>query len=233
MDARRSATRASKALAFFRQDSCRSYHLYPHPWGLKSAPYYVVQGLDNRDGHGGYGSTYRFDCEGVPYICTRRGREFYDPLVIARYVLRMFSLSAITGDEGGYAAAESAATALTRSGIATGVWRPGHPVHDMSGDVPSCIIQGSAISALVRVGQRNPAVVPSDLLERAVKALVSLTTAGGTVTHGPEGPFLEESNNSLSHVLNGCVYGLWALYDLMDGMSFSELRPLVSQLNHV
>jgi hypothetical protein len=34
----------------------------------------------------------------------------------------------------------------------------------------------------------------------------------------------------LSHVLNGCVYGLWALYDLIDGMAYSELRPLVESV---
>ena len=229
MNTRRSVTRASKALAFFRQDSCSSYQLYPHPWRLELAPYYVVQGLENSDGQGGYGSTCRFDSEGVPYICTRKGREIYHPLVVARYVLRMFSLSALTGAEGALAAAERAATALARSGAPTGVWRPGSSAHDMRGDMPSSIIQGAAISALVRVGQRNPAILPDDVLRRAVKALVGPATAGGTVTHSPAGPFLEEFS-SLSHVLNGCVFGLWALYDLIDGMACSELRPLAESV---
>ena len=229
MDARRSISRASKALAFFSQDSSSQYNLYPHPWRLKLAPYYAVQGLDNSDGHGGYSSTCRFDREGVPYVCSRKGRETYHPLVIARYVLRMFSLSALTGDEKARAAAEHAAAALVTSGVPTGVWRPASSAHDMSGAMPSCIIQGTAISALVRVGQRNPVLLPSDVLRRAVKALVRPVAAGGTVAHTPEGPFLEEFN-TLSHVLNGCVYGLWALYDLIDGMGYAEFRPLAESV---
>jgi hypothetical protein len=229
MDARGPVTRASKALAFFRQDSFGPYYLYPHPWRLESAPYYVVEGLDNSDGHGGYGSACRFDREGVPYICTRRGREIYHPLVIARYVLRMFSLSALTGDEGAHEAAEGAVAALARSGAPTGVWRPGSSAGDMSGDVPSSIIQGSVISALVRVGQQKPGVIPNDVLRRAINALVGPAAAGGTVTHSLEGPFLEEFD-SLSHVLNGCVYGLWALYDLIDGLANAEVRSIAESV---
>lgn len=229
MDARRSVSRASKALAFFRRDSSGPYYLYPRPWRFASAPYYLVEGLDNRDRHGGYGSACRFDHEGVPYIRTRRGRDIYHPLVIARYVLRMFSLSALTKDEGAYAEAERAAAALARSGAPTGIWRPGRSADDMSGDVPSCIIQGSAISALVRVGQRNPGAIPDDVLRRAVNALVGPAAAGGTVTQSLEGPCLEEFD-SLSHVLNGCVYGLWALYDLIDGLARAELRPLAESV---
>ena len=76
---------------------------------------------------------------------------------------------------------------------------------------------------------RNPAAVPNDMLRRAINALVGPAAAGGTVTHSPEGSFLEEFE-SLSHVLNGCVYGLWALYDLIDGLAYSELRPLAESV---
>ena len=229
MDARGAVNRASKALAFFRQDSLGPCYLYPRPWRLASAPYYLVEGLDNSDGHGGYGSICRFDREGVPYTSAGRGRDRYHPLVIARYVLRMFSLSALTGDARASAAAECAAAALARAGAPTGVWRPGWSPDDMSGGVPSCIIQGSAISALARVEQRNPGFISNDVLRRAINVLVAPVAAGGTVTHGLGGPFLEEFH-SLSHVLNGCVYGLWALYDLIDGLGCSELTPLAESV---
>lgn len=199
--------------------------LHPHPWRVEPAPYYVVEGLDNSDGHGGYASICRFDREGLPYLCTSKGRDVYHPLVIARYVLRMLSLSALTGDENAHAAAERAAVAFGRSGVRTGVWRPGASADDMSGDRPSCIIQGTAISALARVERRNPGIIPQDVLRLAVQALVGPAGKGGTVTYSPEGPFLQEFN-SLSHVLNGCVYALWALYDLIDGLGQSNLTPL-------
>ena len=229
MDPQRAVSRKAKAVAFFRQDSFGPDYLYPHPWRLASAPYYVVEGLDNHDGHGGYGSACRFDGDGVPYVWTRQRQAIYHPLVIARYVLRMYSLSALTGDSTGYSAAERVAGALVTSGTPTGVWQPGRSVDAMSGDVPSCIIQGSAISALVRVRQRNPGVVPDTVLERAVDALVGPATAGGTVTHSLGGPFLEEFE-SRSHVLNGCVYGLWALYDLVDGMRRSDVKLLADSV---
>jgi hypothetical protein len=122
--------------------------------------------------------------------------------------------------------AERVAGALLRSGVPTGVWQPGRSVDAMSGDVPSCIIQGAAISALVRIARTHPDVVPDAVLERAVKALVSPALEGGTATQTLGGPFLEEFD-SLSHVLNGCVYALWALYDLVDGRGCSDLKPLV------
>ena len=100
--------RASKALEFFRPDSLGPYHLYPHPWRLDFAPYYLVQGLDNSDGHGGYRSICRFDREGVPYHLHRKGQDVYHPLTIARYVLRMFSLSALTGDQDAHRSGQSA-----------------------------------------------------------------------------------------------------------------------------
>ena len=141
----------------------------------------------------------------------------------------MFSLSAVTGDKDAHRAAESAWAALARSGAATGVWRPGVSVDDMSGGVASCIIQASAISALVRVEQRRAGAVATAVLRRAIDALVCPANAGGTVTYSSMGPFLEEFH-SLSHVLNGCVYGLWALYDLIDGLGHAELRPFAESL---
>jgi hypothetical protein len=49
------------------------------------------------------------------------------------------------------------------------------------------------------------------------------------VTHSLGGPFLEEFE-SRSHVLNGCVYGLWALYDLVDGMRRSDVKLLADSV---
>ena len=229
MDARGSVTRAAKALDFFRRDALGPYYFYPHPWRLDSAPYYLVEGLDNSDSNGGYRSVCRFDREGVPVICAGKGRDVYHPLIIARYVLRMFSLSAVTGDKDAHRTAEGAWATLARSGAPTGVWRPGLSVDDMSGGVPSCIIQASAISALVRVEQRAPGTIASSVLRRAIDGLVGPAAAGGTVTYSSTGPFLEEFHSS-SHVLNGCVYGLWALYDLIDGLGYSELRPFAESL---
>ena len=225
MDTRGPVTRASKAIAFFRQEAADRYCLFPRPWQLPSAPYYLVEGFDNGDGQGGYGATCRFDGEGLPYICAADGRRVYNPLVTARYVLRMFSLGALTAAANAYAAAERGAEALVRSGTATGIWGPGRSPDAMSAATPSCIVQASAISALVRVAHRNPRLVPDEVIARAVDGLIAPVAAGGTVTCDLGGPFFEEFE-SRSHVLNGCVYGLWALYDLIDGVGCSELDPL-------
>lgn len=229
MDTRGPATRTSKAMAFFQQEAPDRYRLFPQPWRLPSAPYYLVEGLDNTDGLGGYGSTCRFDEEGLPYVCDGDGERVYNPLVIARYAVRMFSLGALTTAGGAYAAAERGAAALVRSGTATGIWGPGRSPDAMSAATPSCIVQAFAISALVRVACRSPGLVPDAVLERAVDALVAPAGAGGTVTDDLGGPFFEEFE-SRSHVLNGCVYGLWALYDLVDGAGFSTLSPLARSM---
>jgi hypothetical protein len=224
MDARGVTTRTSKAVAFFRQDSSARYELHPHPWTRSLAPYYLVEGLDNSDGHGGYAAVCRFDGDRVPYTQTSQHRV-YHPLVIARYVLRMCSIGALTGNQAAYAAALPAARALAWAGAATGIWRPARSVHAMSAKAPSCIIQATAISALVRVARHTPGVVPDDVIRRAVETLVAPASDGGTVTYSLGGPFFEEFD-SQSHVLNGCVYALWAIYDAVDGLGWAELTSL-------
>jgi hypothetical protein len=229
MDTRGPVTRASKALAFLENEPSDPYRLFPWPWRSPAAPYYLVEGLENRDGRGGYSSTCRFDDQGLPYVVGRDGGRVYNPLVIARYVLRMWSLGGLTPAATAFATAERGAMALVRSGAATGIWGPGRSPHEMSAATPSCIVQAFAISALVRVASRNPCLVPDRVLGRAVEALVAPVGAGGTVTHDLGGPFFEEFE-SRSHVLNGCVYGLWALYDLIDGAGFSDLIPLARSI---
>jgi len=224
MDARQPETRVSKALAFFRDDGRAACCLFPRPWRLGSAPYYLVEGIENTDRRGGYSSICRFDADGVPYMCNGLGSRAYHPLVVARYVLRMFSLGALTRDPDAYAAAERAAVALAMAGAATGTWGAGRTRDEMGARVPSCIIQASAISALVRVGRHSPGLIPRDVIERAVEVLLAPASAGGTVTDNLGGPFFEEFETR-SHVLNGCVYALWALYDAIDGMGWSDLKP--------
>ena len=229
MDACRPLTRMAKARAFFRPLAPTPASMFPQPWQFSSPPYYLVEGLENNDRRGGYASMLSVDDDGVPYSCDPRGGRRYHPLVVARYVLRMCSLAALTGDAGAFAAAERAALALVSSGEATGVWQPGADPDGMRGAVPSCIVQGTAISALVRVRHQAPLAVPRAIIERAVDALIAPVSGGGTVTHSLGGPFFEEFE-SRSHVLNGCVYGLWAVYDAVDGLGLAALNSVAQSV---
>jgi hypothetical protein len=202
---------------------------FPRPWTLPSPPYYLVEGLGNDDERGGYASIISLDDDGVPYKCGARGARTYHPLVVARYVLRMCSLAALTEDASAFAAARRAARALVSSGASTGIWQPGADPEGMSGSVPSCIVQGSAISALVRVRHQDPLSIPPTVIERALDALIAPVSGGGTVTHVLGGPFFEEFE-SHSHLLNGCVYALWAVYDAIDGLGWAGLNPLAESV---
>jgi D-glucuronyl C5-epimerase C-terminus len=229
MDACRPLTRMAKARAFFQPQTSTPVSMFSQPWKLSSPPYYLVEGLENSDRRGGYASMLSLDADGVPYRCDPRGGRTYHPLVVARYVLRMCSLGALTDDAGAFKAAERAALALVSSGAATGVWQPGADPDGMRGTAPSCIVQGTAISALVRVRHQAPLAVPRAVIERGVDALIAPVSGGGTVTHSLGGPFFEEFE-SRSHVLNGCVYALWAVYDVVDGLGLAALNPLAQSV---
>lgn len=213
------------ALLFNTRHSIRT--LFPKPWETSAAPYYIVGPLDNRDGHCGHTCGYLIDAQGIPYRNSTDGRK-YLPLVVARYALQMWSIGGLNDDPNAKAKALNVLPWLMESADASGVWGAGEALPP---GVPSAIVQGVVLSALTRFASAVRDSSLQALIERATERLVAPVQQLGTLDHLPEGPFLEEFA-SRSHVLNGCVYGLFALYDLHDGLGYDRVRDLARNVEH-
>jgi hypothetical protein len=214
-----SRVRKGIALLFNTHHSIRK--VFARPWDKAAAPYYLVGSLDNSDGHAGHTRTFRFDRNGVPYRDTPHGRK-YAPLIVARYALQMWSIAGLKDDRDARENALKVLPWLLDAADDSGVW-------DSAGalppGVPSAIVQGVVLSALSRFASVTRDSGPQLAIERGADRLVAPIEEHGTLDHLPEGPFLEEFATR-SHVLNGCVYGLFGLYDLIDGLHYDPVREI-------
>src|SRR5262245_52214288 len=110
---------ASQLRHFLSPDRLPELSLHPRPWQEPFPFYYLRHPLRDEDDHGGYTRLYRFDAAGVPYS-TRRGKFVYDPLVVARYAMRMLAIETMTGRRTARAQAQRQLEPLVVSGSMTG-----------------------------------------------------------------------------------------------------------------
>lgn len=198
--------------------------LIPFPWAdARSAPppYYTPNPVSNVDGRGGYAQRYAFDSDGIPYQALPDGGRRYSALVTARYALKQLAIGADPVDPTGSAQAHGRAlqvlpalVASARDGVA---WGNGPTADAMSSTIPSAMVQGVVVSALLRIVDGRPDAELSDVLDRAFACVWRPIAEGGTRSTLDGGPFLEEfPRQPPAHILNGCVYALFGLYDLAD-----------------
>jgi hypothetical protein len=216
------SARLHKAGEFLRGLDPDSYRITHRPWGVARAPYFFGRPLSNTDGHGGYTKWNRFDGDGVPFS-EDRGRPVYHPLVVARYAMKMLEIASSTGEAEADRRARAMLPALAASGSPTAAWGSGPSPERMSADRPSSIVQGVVVSSLIRLSDGRPSRELAALIDRALDRLVRPVERGGTLSSLEGGPFLEETPGThVSHVLNGCLYGLFGLYDAADALGHPE-----------
>jgi hypothetical protein len=140
----------------------------------------------------------------------------------------MWSIAALTGDQQAAKKAWTVLPSLMESGKATGIWgRSNHPSR-MSAEVPSSIIQGVVISLLIRFASVIRDHELDRLIGRAIQRLLA-PVHSGTMDHVDDRPFLEEFP-SRSHVFNGCMFGLFGLYDAVArGYEESRVAAAIEQ----
>jgi hypothetical protein len=224
-------TKAKKATQFLSPLSLDRLRLQPHPWAGDGRDYYITNVIRNQDGHGGYTRQYAFDSAGLPYTESTEG-PVYNPLAVARYALRMLAVSAATGDSSAEDKAKGVLPGLVASGRSTGAWGSGPAPDAMVTDRPSCMIQGIGISAILRLTRGRPEGGAAEVIRKATRRLLDPVEDNGTASRLNGGMFLEEFPRiPPSHVLNGCIYGLFALYDLVDTCGpREEIAPVVSEV---
>jgi hypothetical protein len=216
---------------FLRPARLPSLEPHPFPWRHpETLRYYVSYELDDPDGHGGYTRLYQFDDRGLPYTSGPHG-ALYDPLVVARYGIRMLAIAGACANPAAAGRARAVLEPLLTSVEATGSWGRAGRADQMSTDRPSAIVQGVGLSALVRLAGRAPLPRVRAAVERALDRLVTPVEEGGTCSRLEGGPFLEEyPSQPPSHVLNGGLYALFGLYDLEDGLAHEKAGTLAREI---
>jgi hypothetical protein len=224
-------SQAKKLLDFARPVAPDDVRLEPRPWRERAHPsYYLIHALRNNDGVGGYSRSHDFDDAGIP--CLRLGlRQRYDPLVVARYAMQMLHIGKAADDPAISMKGLRMLPFLVASGRGTGAWGRGDDPGRMSSSSPMCITQGVVISALLRLSKGRPQGEVVDLIERAYRSMTTTIERGGTLSMLSGGPFFEEyPSTPPSHVLNGCLYALFGLYDLADALGDERASRLSSRI---
>ena len=89
--------------------------------------------------------------------------------------------------------------------------------------------QGEAISVLLRADTLEPSKGYGRAAERAGLPFLKEIADGGVVWRSGKDVFFEEiANEHASHVLNGCIFALWGLWELWKRTGDPQLEPIVA-----
>ncbi len=184
-------------------------------------------------GHGVYGEDWRdaaFDTSGVLLSGQTKA---YHPIRIAQFALHRFGVW--------YSSCDSTAR---KDFLAQASWLRDHQ-HE--GEVPglyrfefpwrkygagrgwcSAMAQGEAVSVLLRAHAVEPSCGYGDAAERASKPFLSAIGEGGVAWRSGSDLFFEEiANEHAPHVLNGCIFALWGVWELWRAAGDRGLGRLV------
>lgn len=223
--------RATQLAQFVRPASLTEFSVSPRSWAARDRLRYPISNpLSNPDGFGGYARWYRFDARGVPCTPGSSG-ALYDPLVVARFGIRMSALAVEQGDAVAAGRADAVLEPLLESLAATGAWGRSDRASGMSSGLPSAIVQGVGISAVLRITRGRPDERVRAAIESAFRRLAAPIRDGGTSSQLDGGTFLEEyPAEPPTHVLNGAVYALIGLYDLEDTLQHGAASALAREV---
>ncbi|MGA8099370.1 MAG: D-glucuronyl C5-epimerase family protein [Candidatus Cybelea sp.] len=206
----------------------RPYSLH----GLSSAgtgPYFI----EWDPGHGVYGEDWDgapFDTDGVLLSGPAR---VYHPIRIAQFALHRFDLWYATRNAAARRDFLAQATWLRDrqriDGIA-GLYRFDFPwkKYGASAGWCSAMAQGEAISVLLRAHGLDKSAGYGDAAERASQPFFADIKDGGVVWRDGANIFLEEiANEHAAHVLNGCIFALWGIWELWKRTGDAGLEQIV------
>ena len=81
----------------------------------------------------------------------------------------------------------------------------------------SAMAQGEAISVLLRAEHLEPGAGFGEAAERAAEPFKYTIDRGGVVWRGRNDAFFEEvANEHAAHILNGCIFAFWGLWELHE-----------------
>jgi len=169
-----------------------------------------------------------FDDSGVP-LYPYGDQLVYLPVHIIPYALGQLEIHRQSGEERGLENFKNCVDWLDESQLADGAWLMPIPSRrfGLNGPWRSAMVQGLGISCLVRAAQVFDEGCYLDSATKALGLYRLEVEHGGVASHQPDGVFYEEYPcEPACHVLNGFLFALWGLFDLMRLDSTSEATSL-------
>ncbi|MGC1381456.1 MAG: D-glucuronyl C5-epimerase family protein [Candidatus Baltobacteraceae bacterium] len=171
-------------------------------------------------GHGVYGEDWTdapFDARGVLLSDPSRA---YHPIRIAQFALHRYGVWLDGGDAVARTDVLAQAAWLRdhqQDGDSPGLYRFEFPwtKYGAQAGWTSAMAQGEAISVLLRAHGLEPSQGYADAAQRAAQPFRHDIAHGGVVWRdGPDVFFEEIANEYAPHVLNGCIFALWGIWEL-------------------
>jgi len=169
-----------------------------------------------------------FDPDGVP-LYARGEQNIHVPVLIAFYALGHLALHRRSGSEDHLTTFLKIADWFVSRQTADGAWLTSFPrkKFGLQAGSPSAMIQGLAISTLVRAYRITNEQAYRECAKRALSPFRLDVLKGGVSSFVDEHVFYEEYPTvPPHHVLNGFIYALWGLYDLVRLDDHGEAKSL-------
>lgn len=180
------------------------------------------------------------DPQGLPLWDPRRmrlrGEPIHHPVVISQVGLAHYELL-LNGDASAAEPFLNCARWVEEHGVADEkdrflVWPYMFPLRTPRVQPPwiSGMAQGQVLSLLVRAHEMTGSPTTADVARRAARSFCYTIQDGGVVSEAPTGSlFIEEVAHSPAiHVLNGCLYGLFGLYEYTATFDDPEFLPVLA-----
>ena len=191
-------------------------------WSLKSI---VRPGGDEYfvrwdPGSGVYGEDWNVAPRDDRGVLLSGPQRHYHPIRIAQFALHRYGVWSRTSDPGArqdFLAQAAWFRDYRQKGVPEGVYRFDFPWKKYGAPSGWCsaMAQGQAISVLLRAALMEPGQRFDDAAMRAALPFLVDVGRGGVVWQDGEDLFLEEiANEHAPHVLNGCIFALWGVWEL-------------------
>src|SRR5579863_511853 len=194
-----------------------------------AGPYYV----EWDPGQGVYGEDWDAAPRDPAGVLLSAPARAYHPIRIAQFALHRFDLWYLTRDATARTDFLAQATWLRdrqQSGGVEGLYRFDFPWKKYGASTGWCsaMAQGEAISVLLRAHAAAPSAGYGDAAVRAAQPFFAGIADGGVVWRSGQDVFLEEiANEHAAHVLNGCIFALWGIWELWSRSGERRLAPVV------
>jgi D-glucuronyl C5-epimerase C-terminus len=196
-----------------------------------AAPYFI----EWDPGSGVYGEDFTTAPRGAEGELLFGDQGSIHPIRMAQFALHRYSIWQATGDAEARADFFAQAQWFRDRGDDGPI--PGLYVFDFPWDKygagsgwTSAMAQGEAISVLLRAEHHEPGSGFGDAARRAAQPFRAEIGEGGVVWRSGHDVFFEEvANSSAPHILNGCIFALWGVWELWQRTGEAWLGELVQQ----
>jgi heparosan-N-sulfate-glucuronate 5-epimerase len=178
------------------------------------------------------------DGSGIPMFDPRNvrlaGPPVYHPIVIIQYALAHYELALEGSAESEKIFLRCAGWiedhALEESQHRFLVWQYGFPLRTPPVSPPwiSGLAQGQALSLLARSFQKTHSARTAEVAHRAARSFLYSVSEGGVISRSDSGAFFIEEVACLPaiHILNGCLYALFGIYEYLHVFEDTELQSV-------